>query len=87
MPFTIPEIYVGEVTSGDAVLADGLIQMPPRPTAPYNPSLQPINPEWGSPLLQPQLNSKPTSFKRVCQDDMHNGVPVKECFLMPVYEE
>lgn len=74
MPFTIPEIYVGEVTSGDAVLAGGLIQMPPRPTAPYNP------------LLQPQQRSKPTSFKEVCQNDMHNGVPVQECFLEPVYE-
>lgn len=38
MPFTIPEIYVGEVVSGDAVLADGLIQMPSQPTAPiYDP--------------------------------------------------
>ena len=80
MPFTIPEIYVGQVVSGEAVLTNGQIdtQINPAPlaqTPTYNPS------------LQPQRRASPTSYKEVCQDDMHNGVPVKECFLMPVYEE
>jgi hypothetical protein len=80
MPFTIPEIYVGQVVSGEAVLTNGQIdtQINPAPlaqTPTYNP------------LLQPQQRRAPTSFKEVCQNDMHNGVLVKECFLMPVYEE
>ena len=92
MPFTIPEIYIGSVSSGDAYLENGQIetQINPAPlaqTPTYNPPLQPINPEGGAPVLRPQLNSKPTSYEQVCQDDMHNGVPVKECFLMPVYED
>ena len=93
MPFTIPEIYVGQVVSGEVVLTNTQIdtQINPAPlaqTPTYNPPLAQTptyNPSL--PSLQPQLNSKPTSFKQVCQDDMHNGVPVKECFLMPVYEE